>query len=118
LPAKPVISLRVSTVAGERRLLAGLQKGGVFRLAAGGRKWLPGRGPVKGESVNDLCVRGKLVLAATDTGVFRSTDGGVNWASYSDGLSDVQQVNRLALSGDGRTVFCGEIGGLYGRVVA
>jgi hypothetical protein len=36
----------------------------------------------------------------------------------SDGLSDAQQVNRLALSGDGRTVFCGEIGGLYGRVVA
>jgi photosystem II stability/assembly factor-like uncharacterized protein len=118
LPAKPVLSLHVSFASGERRVLAGLQKGGVWRHRDGGRKWLPGRAPIRNESVNDICVRDKQVLVATDTGVFRSADGGARWASYSDGMSDVQQVNRLALSRDGQTVLCGEICGLYARLVS
>jgi photosystem II stability/assembly factor-like uncharacterized protein len=117
LPRKPVLSLNVSFVSGKRHVLAGLQKGGVWRHRDGGKKWLPGRAPIKNESVNDICVHDEQVLVATDTGVFRSIDRGASWASYSDGLYAVQQVNRLALSRDGRTLLCGEIRGLYGRLV-
>ena len=117
LPAKPIISLHVSSNSGTRHLLAGLQGGGIWRFSDGRNAWIPSQGQVANESVNDICVRGSQILVATDTGVFRSTDGGASWASYSVGLSNVQQVNRLALSSDGRTVFCGEVGGLYGRLL-
>ena len=117
LPAKPILSLHVSSISGTRHVLAGLQNGGIWRFSDGWNTWLPSQGQVANESVNDICIRGEQLLVATDAGVFCSNDAGAIWASYSDGLSGVQQVNRLALSSDGKTVFCGETGGLYGRLV-
>ena len=118
LPAKPVLSLHVEFVRGLRSVLAGLQQGGVWRYVEGAASWLQGRTRLRGESVNDIAVRGKQVLVATDTGVFRSVDGGITWRRWSDGLSDVEQVNRLAASRDGQTLFCGEVGGLYARLAS
>lgn len=118
LPSKPVISLHVSSNSGTRCLLAGLQTGGIWRFRDNSGTWMQSQGQVANESVNDICVCGQHILVATDTGVFRSTDGGASWVSYSGGLSNVQQVNRLGLSSDGGTVFCAEVGGLYGRLVS
>lgn len=115
LPKAPVLSLAVAD--GGAGLLAGLQDGGIWRWNEGAETWTSAGGEPANESVNDICCRGPLVLIATNRGVFRSMDGGVSWESYSGGMSNIQQVTRLALHGDGRTAFCGEVGGLYGRLV-
>jgi photosystem II stability/assembly factor-like uncharacterized protein len=117
LPAKPITSLQVSPTSRSWPLMAGLQSGGIWRFSSRENLWIPSHGPIEDESVNDIYVSGEHILVATNTGAFRSTDGGASWASYSDGLTDVRQVNRLALCSDGRTAFCGEVGGLYGRLV-
>ncbi|WP_236788916.1 sialidase family protein [Amycolatopsis sp. GM8] len=61
--------------------------------------------------------RGAIFAATRDyyepgQGVFRSTDGGLHWASMSASLPD-QDVRSLAASGDGRWLFAGTRGGVY-----
>ena len=48
------------------------------------------------------------VYAATEEGVFRSSDGGTTWSDFSTGL-DTTQIRTLAITADG-TLLCGTLG--------
>lgn len=49
-----------------------------------------------------------IIYAATEQGVFRSSDGGDTWIDFSAGL-DTSQVRTLAMTADG-TLLCGTLG--------
>lgn len=73
-------------------LLAGVHSGGVYTSGDAGATWkppAPGNGMVAAETVWDLTrhpITPNLVLAATTSGVYRSTDGGTSWELRNDGL--------------------------------
>ncbi len=51
----------------------------------GGKTWLPRKVPGAGNRVSSLLMLpGKVVLAATGNGIFRSKDAGLTWVSASD----------------------------------
>ena len=55
-------------------------------------------------------VRSSLLFAGTDTGLFRSNDGGMNWHALGNGLPSIP-VNVLVKSGT--RLFCGTQEGLF-----
>lgn len=66
--------------------------------------WQKAPGPFGGTNVADLLrLSDSEILAASSNGIFKSTDGGVSWSSYSTGLSnfDVRALIELA---DGRII--------------
>jgi photosystem II stability/assembly factor-like uncharacterized protein len=116
LPKKPVACLELPSSSSGGRLLVGLQEGGFWRCDQGWDQWVLSEGVAADESINDMEVRGEHILLATNAGVLISADAGANWLNYSEGLSNIVQVTRVVLSSDGQTLFCGEVGGLYGRL--
>jgi len=48
------------------------------------------------------------IYAATEEGVFKSSDGGATWSDFSTGL-DTPQIRTLAMTADG-TLLCGSLG--------
>jgi len=55
--------------------------------------------PLKGEHVNALAANGTFLFAGTrDSGVFRSSDSGLNWIAVNSGLSD-RDIRAIALKG-------------------
>src|SRR5262249_38667657 len=65
---------------------AGLQGNGVFKTTNGGDSWLPlisTRNKLDFYFVNRLAIsptNNQILLAATETAIFRSTDGGETWS--------------------------------------
>jgi photosystem II stability/assembly factor-like uncharacterized protein len=114
LPSRPVTCLYPSS--GDR-WLAGLQQGGLWRYGGESDQWVRFEGVPADESINDITTHGQRILLATNRGALLSMDDGANWTDFSEGMSNIKQVTRIALSRDGRTVFCGEVGGLYGRLL-
>jgi hypothetical protein len=98
----PVSSAQALVVAADGGLLVSGRQG-VLRSADRGETWrrvgLPY--PASAFATAD---RGRAILAATDAGVFRATDGQI-WTDWSRGLS---QRNIVSVSGSsGRTVYAG-----------
>lgn len=98
LKGREVLSLAVAGA----RIFAGTDRG-LFALDAGESVWfpialgaLPGAAPPR---VNDLStLRGRVVIAATSVGLFRTEDGGRLWTPDIDHRGDVTAV---ALTGAG-----------------
>ncbi|MCE3227687.1 MAG: heme utilization protein [Bacteroidetes bacterium] len=59
-------------------------------------------------TINDLSSIGKKVIAATPTGIFRSSDMGAIWAAFNTGLTN---TNVLSLIKSGSNIFAGTNGG-------
>jgi photosystem II stability/assembly factor-like uncharacterized protein len=114
LPKRPITCLHVSSGS---RWLAGLQEGGLWQCEDGSDEWVRIEGIPVDESVNDIEAHGNRILLATNRGVYLSRDDGASWANFSEGMSNIKQVTRIVVSRDGRTAFCGEVGGLYGRLL-
>jgi hypothetical protein len=90
-------------------LLAGTEKDGVLRITIPA----PGVGTVTTTDLQDtavysLAVSGMDIFAGTKGGVFRSTNGGVNWTAVNNGLTKSEV---LALAVQGANLFAGMQGG-------
>ena len=96
--------------------------GGVYRSTDGGTTWQPentglrvrfktraGRWTTTTRAVAALAVDPAVpatLYAATDGGVYRSSDGGESWRAFNAGLTD-PDVTSLALDATGRTIYAG-----------
>lgn len=91
-PANPQI-----LYAGASRLTGGTISGSIYKTLNGGANWFEASAGIAGQDVRALLIdpadaSGNTVYAGTGGtganpgGVFRSTDGGVTWNSYSIGL--------------------------------
>ncbi|NOT63532.1 MAG: hypothetical protein HOP19_25250, partial [Acidobacteria bacterium] len=88
-----------------QRLYAGTDDG--VYVSADGQTWLLGNGLDSG--VSFLAASGTTIFAGTyGDGVFRSTDGGVNWTAVNTGLTN---KSVWALTTIGTNVFAGTEGG-------
>ncbi len=66
----------------------------LFRSTDGGQNWVDASGQFPALSLPDVPtsavaisdVDGEIAYAGTDVGVFRTTDGGVTWTAFQDGL--------------------------------
>jgi photosystem II stability/assembly factor-like uncharacterized protein len=102
--------LSVLAVPGEPQvLMAGVERGGVYRSIDGGRSWKASASGMNPEaSVTDLVFdpTDPEVLYAADlsSGVYRSEDGGTSWQPFSNGLR-TRAVNALTISADGGRLY-------------
>ncbi len=117
--------LSVSTVlllaAGEAGMFAEVGGGRMFRTTDDGKSWGQIRNPVEGKNpcwfVSSLINNGPNLVAATDCGVFSSSDQGASWTSINPTMGD-PYVSALATSdsrlfvGIGSGVFCSTNNGM------
>lgn len=79
----------------------------VFRTDDAGDQfpvWTDITGNLPDAPVNSLVVAGNTLVAASDVGVFSSSDGGQTWTTLGQGLPNTQVIE-LKLSPDGQTLF-------------
>jgi hypothetical protein len=91
-------------------LFTSLGSDGLFKSTNGGIRWdFLG---LSGQTVNDLIIdpASSSIYAATNGGVFRSINGGLDWASMNDGLTNLA-VTSLTLDTNGRALHAGTYGG-------
>ena len=60
--------------------------------------------------IDEAQARSTMYLALRDEGIYRSTDGGIHWDSFNDGLAS-KEISTVATVG--KTVFAGTARGLY-----
>ena len=60
--------------------------------------------------IDETHTRSTMYLALRDEGIYRSTDGGIHWDSFNDGLAS-KEISTVATVG--KTVFAGTARGLY-----
>jgi predicted phage baseplate assembly protein len=91
-------------------IFAGTENNGVFRSDAGALGLWTSAAALTSMTVNALALdaRGNL-YAATEGGVFRSTDDGDNWTAMNEGLSNLS-VSTLVIDAEGR-LYAGTRGG-------
>jgi photosystem II stability/assembly factor-like uncharacterized protein len=113
-----VEAVAVSPAFSEDRTLVVGSAAGVLHSTDGGEHW---QSVLTGNPVVALTAAGDrdgalILLAGTETdGIFRSSDGGVGWASANPGLFELEILALSGSPGFGRdkTVFTGTSGGLY-----
>jgi photosystem II stability/assembly factor-like uncharacterized protein len=88
LPEAPVRALAVSSLyALDPVILAGVEGDGVYRSGDGGLSWK--RVGLEGTQVNDLFWFGPLLYAATESGLFRSSNAGEDFEPLGEKLKGV-----------------------------
>ena len=92
----------------------GLRGNGIYRSADGGKSWNWASAGLEFNSyVTDIeidPVHSNILYASLQTsGVFVSNDYGLTWRNMNDGLTH-RNINYLALSKDGNTLYAGSLG--------
>ena len=126
-PPQGVIAALAISHTDPNRLYIGYAQFGVahaWRSDDGGANWTNASGtgaatlpdiPVSGLAVHHL--NSDIVCAATDIGVFRTTDGGTTWQTFNDGMPRTV-VSGLAYRSSSRTLYASTMGrGAYYRGV-
>jgi len=123
----PICALALDTSTSPRTLYAGTGSGTIFSSSDGGLNWnlvfqLPNFVPAGcssfhtnylGGGVNFLAVNPSIpsnVYAGTSVGVYQTTDRGITWNAFNDGLSS---TDIEGLTFDGGTLYAGTPSGLY-----
>ncbi len=70
----------------------------IWKTTNGGASWQQVGTGLTAQYVNDLTTTAAAVWAATNAGMFRSTDGGITWTPYNKGLENTA-VYRVVSSG-------------------
>jgi len=78
-------------------LVAGTRGGGVLVAQDGGLNWHRHSPPMP---VNDILVSGDEHFLAASDGVYKSVDGGENWAPVNNGLKEPAVTNMLLQAGE------------------
>jgi photosystem II stability/assembly factor-like uncharacterized protein len=93
-------------------LYLGLYGVGVYKSVDDGGTWMPINGHVmRGQHITALVidpVDTDIVYVTTESGVYRTADGGITWDKFSDGL-DTTQIRRLEMTTSGK-LLCGTLG--------
>lgn len=94
-------------------VFAGIGREGVVRSSDGGATWVPSG--LAGMRVHDLLWLGPILYAATDAGLFHSTDAGRKWTRIGEGLGEAAVTALLfPLAPDsGAEFFVGTDRGIY-----
>ncbi|MDH3451500.1 MAG: hypothetical protein OEN20_03710, partial [Gammaproteobacteria bacterium] len=92
-------------------LVAGTRGGGVLVAQDGGLNWHRHSPPMP---VNDILVSGDEHYLAASDGVYKSIDGGQNWAPINSGLGDSANANMLLQAGE--RLFAATDSGLFASV--
>lgn len=69
-----------------KRVVAGTYRGHVLTSDDGGKNWEQHRFKTQGGAIRDLHFHGDWLLAGTDSGCYRSADGGKTWEVTDDGV--------------------------------
>lgn len=118
LPKKPVLAL-AHEKGSPGRIWAATEGAGVFVLDDGAAAW---RAHNDGLDILDTIalaidpVEPHHVYLSSHSGVHVSRDG-ARWSRAASGLDDVNSINAIAISPDGRMLFAGENHGLYGLLL-
>jgi len=112
-------------------LYAGTNFSGVFKTTNGGASWTPANAGLKNTYVSGLTVdpadpttvylgiSGCSFNCANPAGFFKSTDGGISWAGFTTGLTDLQVVSLAVDPMDTRVLYAGaRLHGLFKSVDA
>ena len=102
--AAPALSLAISpNFDADHTLFLGTEKHGLYRSADSGRTWH--RLDLPADCINALAVSepGRTLLAATEAGVYASSDQGENWSCLLD------QPNAISLASAGETAVAGVV---------
>lgn len=95
----------------------------VFKTTNGGADWVDASGRLPSESLPDVPTSAVVIdnldrnvaYAGTDVGVFRTSDGGITWTVFQEGLAR-SPVTELRLQRGTRTLFAATMGrGVYRR---
>ncbi len=96
--------------ANEERTFVGTKISGVFSLLRrdGRDTWQPANEGLTSRRINDLLVDGATLYAATNEGIFRSTNGGALWTPINKGLTlevEKEPYEPESLTVDGTTLY-------------
>jgi photosystem II stability/assembly factor-like uncharacterized protein len=89
LPDAAVQCLLASpTYTADQTLFAGMEQFGVYKSTDRGATWQSASADLANQSINSLVATdqsGRVLLAGTDAGIYRSADGGAHWAPVEEG---------------------------------
>jgi photosystem II stability/assembly factor-like uncharacterized protein len=103
-------------------LFIGTEEHGVYRSVNAGVKWtLTNNGLPSALKVNEISTFGDVIMLATDKGMFKSADDGLNWSAMNDvpeqEINCISKVDNYILAGTWGDVFLSENQGLSWRSV-
>ena len=87
LPSTDVISLAQVTLNRAQCIYAGTIDAGIWRYIPASGLWEPMNMGVQRLRINAIVARDSILFVATDSGIYRSFDGGSNWQFTSDGAT-------------------------------
>jgi photosystem II stability/assembly factor-like uncharacterized protein len=102
-------SMEVRSLTSEgNKLFAGTWGGGVFVSTDDGLSWNGVNSGLENQNINTLFITGSYFFAGTNTGLYFSTNNGINWNFR--GLSNIQ-IRSLVINGT--NLFAGTNSGVY-----
>jgi photosystem II stability/assembly factor-like uncharacterized protein len=95
-PGSPGVAMGHSNgmVAKDTFLFCSVHKEGIFRKGFGQNQWEPVRaGLPENFLIRSLCVAGPSLFSATEDGVYRSDDNGINWVASNSGIQNTMIIS-------------------------
>lgn len=86
-------------------ILAATDESGIFLSTDVGTSWEQVKYNFTGTIVRQFIIAGDYILAGTDYGIYRSSDGGYNWTEANVGMPAYRSVLAMALNGATIIVF-------------
>ncbi|MEM3658587.1 MAG: hypothetical protein QXQ66_09285 [Candidatus Hadarchaeum sp.] len=115
LPVQPVVLSVALHPKDGKKVFVGLERGGLYQADTSNFAWKPSMVGMSPEATITSIVfdptNPNIVYASErHTGVYRSDDGGNTWFKMSEGLL-MRDVNKLAISADGKVLYAATEGG-------